>query len=304
MLNHGRPFDRRTARELTGRRAYRLVQQGRIREVLRGVYLDVDAPMTLDTRAAAVALVLPPDAVIFRGTVAWLLGVGDVRPPMASGEPAPVECVVPCGRTPVRRPGIRCYAAPVETTDVVEVNGLLRTTALRTALDLARWCSRPMALAALDAFAARELFDKGEALDELTRFAGHRGTAQARELLGIVEPLTESFGESWLRLRILDAGFPTPRAQVPIADAKGRLVYRLDLGFDAHRVGAEYDGEEYHGPIARQLADDRRRERLRRDFAWDVVGFHRGHVWGQSMALERAIGELLGIEPQLARRRW
>ena len=109
-----------------------------------------------------------------------------------------------------------------------------------------------------------------EAADELERFAGHRGAAQARELIGYGEPLTESFGESWLRLRILDAGFPRPCAQVPILDASGRQVYRLDLGDPARRVGFEYDGEEFHSTAAQQRADGERRDRLHREFGWQV----------------------------------
>lgn len=298
------PFDRRTALELTGRRAYRLVQDGRARELLRGVYVDIDAPVTLTTRAAAALLAIPDGAVLCRGTVAWLLGVGDVRLPAQSLGPPLVECVVPSSRTPVRRPGIRCYAASVEPADVVEDGGLLRTTELRTALDLGRWSARPMALAALDAFAARNLLDPAEALDRLGRFAGHRGVAQARELLRLVDPLTESFGESWLRLRVLDAGFPRPTAQVPVADQNGVLVYRLDLGFEEQRVGTEYNGDEHHGSAEQQRADSVRRDRLLEQFGWTVVGFHRGHVWGPQLHLERAVGELLGMEPRLTRRRW
>lgn len=304
MLHDGKPFDRATALDLTGRRPYRLVRDGRVRELLRGVYLDAAAPVTLQTRAAAALLAIPEGAVLCRGTVAWLIGIGDVRPPAQQYGPSLVECVVPRGRTPARRPGVRCYQAAIEAADIVEDDGLLRTTDLRTAIDLGRWSARPMALAALDAFAAKGFIDPAEALDALGRFAGHRGAAQARDLLRIVEPLTESFGESWLRLRVVDAGFPAPTAQVPIVDADGVLVYRLDLGFRKERAGAEYDGDEHHGSSAQQHADAVRRDRLLAEFGWNVVGFHRGHVWGTSMHLERAIGELLGREPQLARRRW
>ncbi len=303
MLHNGLPFSRATALELTGRRAYRLVASGQVREVLRGVYVDAAATDTLELRCRAAGLVLPPDAVLCRGTVAWLLGVGDVRLPGDRGAP-PVECVLPAGRTPVRRPGLRCYAAPLVAADVVEIDGLLRTTDLRTALDLARWCPRPMALAALDAMAGLGLLDLERAQDELGRFPGHRGVQQARELLALVEPLTESFGESWLRLRVHDAGFPPPTAQVPVTDVHGVLVYRLDLGFEKRRKGLEYDGDEHHASSAQQLADAARRDRLRHEFGWDVVGFHRGHVWGPSLTLERAVGELLGLAPQIARRRW
>ncbi|GAA4352082.1 hypothetical protein [Angustibacter luteus] len=304
MLNDGRPFTARAARDLTGRRAYRLVAAGRAREMLRGVYVDVAAADTLALRAQAAALLLPADAVLCRGTVAWLGGIGDLRLPGSERSLPTIECVLPAGRTPVRRPGIRCYTAPMGSGDVVESHGLLRTSTLRTTLDLARLLPRPMALAALDGLASRGLVDAPRALSEIERFAGHRGVAQGRELLGLVEPLTESFGESWLRLRLHDAGFPRPTAQIPIRNARNHVLYRLDLGFEDARRGVEYDGDEHHGSPAEQLADARRRDHLRAGFGWEVVGFHRGHVWGPSLALEHAVGQLLGLEPQIGRRRW
>lgn len=303
VLNDGHPFLAARAREMTGRRAHRLVTAGTVREVLHRVYVDANAPDDVQTRAAAAALVLPPGGVLCRSTVAWLRGMGRVWSLAEDALPV-VECVVPAGRTPVRRAGLRCYAAPLASHDVVDDLVLPRTSDLRTVLDLARWLPRPMALAAIDSAAHLALVDLAEAACELERFAGHRGAAQARELIGYGEPLTESFGESWLRLRILDAGFPRPCAQVPILDASGRQVYRLDLGDPARRVGFEYDGEEFHSTAAQQRADGERRDRLHREFGWQVVGFHRGHVWGQSLRLERTVGELLGLEPQIVLRRW
>ena len=302
MLHDGQPFTAAQARAISGRPGYRLVRAGLAREVLHGVFVDASAPDDLRTRAAAAALVLPRGGVLCRSTVAWLRGVGRVWSLDEDALPM-VECVVPRGRTPVRRTGLRCYAADLPSADVVD-DGLPRTTDLRTVLDLARWLPRPMALAAIDSAAHLGLVDLSEAASEIERFAGHRGAAQARELIGHGEPRTESFGESWLRLRILEAGFPRPQAQVPMLAPDGREVYRLDLGDPHRRVGFEYDGEEFHGSSLAVYEDEKRRAVLCREFGWHVVGFHRGHVWGRSLALERAVGELLGLAPQLVMRRW
>ncbi len=51
-------------------------------------------------------------------------------------------------------------------------------------------------------------------------------------------------GESWLRLRIVDAGFPRPVVQIEVLDADGRCVYRLDLGWPDRRLAVEYDGQD------------------------------------------------------------
>jgi very-short-patch-repair endonuclease len=135
------------------------------------------------------------------------------------------------------------------------------------------------------------------------RFAGGRNIAIARRLIRWAEPLTESPGESWLRLRILDAGFPRPDAQVRILDASGRLVYRLDLGYRELRLGLEYDGQEFHDSAEDREHDARRRQRLDREFGWETHGFGRGDVLGRVPTVELVVGGLLGLEPRLPRRR-
>lgn len=183
------------------------------------------------------------------------------------------------------------------------MGGVPFTTPTRTAADLLRWLRPHMGLACADVFAARGLVQTEAVLAMLSRWPGGRFVKQARRLAEFIEPLTESYGESWLRLRILDAGFPRPTAQIPIMDEQGRLVYRLDLGWPERKIGIEYDGEEFHSSAAAMAADAIRRESLARRFGWNVVGVGR-EVLGQDLSLEKGIGELLGLEPQILRRSW
>lgn len=306
QLPVGTPFTRVGAQAagIGPRQLSALIRNGSVTRPFRGAYVLGDLANDLASRASAVAVVLPEGAVLCRGTAAWLLGIGDVRGPGRVSGPADVECVVPLGATPVRRPGVQCYQAPLEPRDVVLVGGLMCTTPQRTAVDLARWLPRPMGLAALDALAHRELIDLDRVRRELERFAGCSGVEVARQLVAIAEPATESFGESWLRLRVIDAGFPHPQAQVWIYDSRGRPVYRLDLGLIAEQKGFEYDGDEHHGSPENIARDDARRDRLRLEFGWTVVGFHRGHVLGRHLYVENTIGELLGQAPTISRRSW
>ncbi len=50
------------------------------------------------------------------------------------------------------------------------------------------------------------------------------------------------------RCRILDVGFPVPRSPVPVTDSLGTSIRRLDMAYENVRVGAEYDGREFHTP--------------------------------------------------------
>lgn len=279
------------------------VRRGELVQPLRGVFVGRDVELTTERRAQAVALVLPAGAAIARRTAAWLFGV-DARAPGEHTVPVPMECVVPSGTEPLSRRGLHCYATPLTSGDVQEVGGVPVTTPLRTAVDLLRWLPPHLGLGAADALAHRGLLSVSQLVTEVERFSGGRGIAQARRLAEIVEPLTESFGESWLRLRLHDAGFPRPRAQISLRDSRGREVYRLDLGWPERRLAVEYDGLEFHGSPEQQDRDRWRRAAIATAFGWTAIGVSMAEVLGRSMTLENGVGELLGITPEVARRRW
>jgi hypothetical protein len=304
LLLDGLPFDRRTALDhgIAPERLRWLLRRGLVRHVLHDVYVDTRAPDDLAFRARCLRLRLPDGAALSRLTAAWLFGV-DLALLAAPDGPMPVECTVPRGREPVSRAGVRSYAAPLDG-DVVVVAGLPCTSPVRTAVDLLRWLPPHEGLAIVDAMAARHVVDASGLPAAVARFAGAPGVAQARYLAAVVEPLTESPGESWLRLRLIDAGFPRPEAQIPVPDADSPGHYRLDLGWRRLRLAVEYDGEEFHDSPRQRLHDERRREDLERRFGWTVLGVGKGEVLGASMLLERTVGGLLGIEPRITRRRW
>jgi hypothetical protein len=280
-----------------------LTGEGLLCQPIRGVLLKGSVPDDLRSRAAAARLVLPGGAAICRVSAAWLLGV-DARPPGAHTREPPLECAVPLGTTPVRRPGIRCYVTDLVDDDVVDIAGLPCVTPARTAIDLARWSLPGVGLGTLDAMTRDGLVDPAELLVQVERWRGDRFVAQARRLIGLCDPRAESRGESWLRLRFHDAGFPPPEPQISLVDEFGVEVRRLDLGYRKRRYGWEYDGEEFHAGRAAEAADRHRREQIERRWGWTVVGVGKNLVLGPSMALEYAIGEIVGMEPLIRRRAW
>lgn len=304
LVLSGRPFGRHDAAAagLSRRRLDRLTASGVLREPLYGVLVDSRRADTLQLRAACAGLVLPPGAAVGRRTAAWLWGV-DARSPGEHPAVPDAECVVPARVEPVRRPGLRCFQAPLTDDEVVVVEGIRVTTPLRTALDCARYLPPFMGLGTIDAMAHQKLVVPQEMAVEIERFRGDRFVARARRLIAACEPRTESFGESWLRLRCLDAGFPRPEAQVRLPDDECP-TWRLDLGFVEFQAGAEYDGEEFHSSDEQIAHDAYRREDCLRSFGWTVFGFTKALVLGPSMTLEYALGEVLSMTPRISRRLW
>jgi len=143
MFFEGRPFTRSdgSAAGWAANKISKLVRDGFVRRLVRGVYVDTLAPDSLELRAAAIARVAPP------------------------------------------------------------------TSPLATAVHLGRHLERPFALSAIDAMLHAGLIQHGELCEAIERYPRHPGIARAREMAELAEPLTESPGESWLRLRVVDAAF-------------------------------------------------------------------------------------------------
>jgi len=122
-------------------------------------------------------------------------------------------------------------------------------------------------------------------------------------MASLCDPLAESCGESWTRLRMLDAGFPRPVAQTPLG-YEGRAESRVDLGYPGLRVGVEHDGLAFHSSAVDLRLDAARRTRIRDEHGWTLLVVGRGDVLGRSLRFERALGEVLGQEPRIRRRTW
>lgn len=301
----GAPFTHAQAesRGWSPRQLQRLAADGLLRRVLKGVYVDALAPDSIEQRAAALCLVTPPDTVIARSTAAWLFGVDTFALNKAGGSPA-IETLRPRFRRSARWQQAVGHSQTVLPGDITVFRGLRVTTPAATAVHLARHLPRPFALSAIDSMMHAGLVTRDQLTAAVMRYPKHPGIKQARELAGYADPLTESPGESWLRLRLLDAGFPRPQAQVRVSTAKGER--RIDLGYPdveyhGRRIGLEYDSDQWHSGRPAALRDETRRIDL--DFAgWLILPVRRGDVWGQSVELEYVVGEVLGQEPQLPRR--
>jgi hypothetical protein len=277
---------------------------GLVRQIVRNAYVDALVPDSIPLRATAVAKVTPRDVVICRRTAAWLHGI-DVLALQELTDLPPVETVRPPKRRSLRVSPGSGHSQTLYAEDVVELHGLQVTSPTATAIHLARHRPRPYGLSALDAMAHAGLVDVPELRAALRKYPHHPGIRKARELAELVEPATESPGESWLRLRMIDAGFPAPVPQVEITD--GKDTFRIDLAFlepiprtADRRLGLEYDSDLWHS-TEKQLEHDRWRRRRLSALGWDLLSVRRTDVWGDEPALERRVGKVFGWSPQLPR---
>lgn len=84
-----------------------------------------------------------------------------------------------------------------------------------------------------------------------------RGLRQLRELLPLVDGGAASPKETWLRLLLIDAGFPKPTTQIPVCE-RWDLIALLDMGWKDFKVAAEYDGDQHRTARTQYVKDIRR----------------------------------------------
>lgn len=301
FINDGEPFTVAMARDLGWRRREidAAVAEGRIRRTVRGVYVDGHIPDSRRLRLQTVKLVIPDQAVACNETASWLLGVDTFKPSQRFLlEPT---FLVPHGSSRIRAAGIRCRQANIESEDVTFTDGVHHTTALRTTSDLLRRLYRPYALAAADGMARAGLVGTEEVQDFVARLKGYPGIVQARSLSHLVEPFAQSPGESWQRLRILDAGFPRPVAQLEVFGRDGER-YILDHAYPEVLIGAEFDGREFHTSPLDVDHDQERRNELSAAYGWRWSVARREDIFGVSTVFEEQLGAHLGMRPLLPRR--
>ncbi|HYJ70478.1 MAG TPA: hypothetical protein VEX15_22730 [Nocardioidaceae bacterium] len=280
------------ARGLSERALRRALESGAVWRVLKSVYADVSVPDCLETRARAIALIRPRETAVGRQTAAWLSGL-DVLPPGRSVVDEPIRLIVAPDVTPPRLPGCRSYQAPLPESDMVEQHGVTRTTDLRTALDLGRFCQREQAVASLDAFLHSGRVSLIELWQRASMLVRVRNCRILRANLSDADAGAESYAESVLRVVYVDGGLPRPETQIAVSDRSGALIGFLDLGWLRYRVGAEYDGEEGHDTDEQREHDERRRATMRREDDWVVAVARKSELWGHRAALVKRTAELL-----------
>lgn len=102
------------------------------------------------------------------------------------------------------------------------------------------------------------------------RLGRRRGVRNLREALTLVRYGSLSPQETRLRLAMLAAGLPEPALNLPVHDARGKLVAMIDLAYPEALVAIEYLGD-HHRTDRKTYDDDIRRREMLTEAGWSVV---------------------------------
>jgi len=170
-----------------------------------------------------------------------------------------VHVIDPFDRHRPRRPGLFVHQRDGAPTSFV--GSRIATEPAWTAVELARSLRRPRALATLDAATGSGLCFPAQLATAAERQAGRRGIVGVRSLLPLVDGRAESPMESESRLLMIDSGLPAPDLQHAVLDEWGLPKFFLDFAWLEQMIGAEYDGDEFHGAPANSSPALRRTSR-------------------------------------------
>ncbi|MEB3052039.1 hypothetical protein KV112_20220 [Mycolicibacter sp. MYC123] len=146
--------------------------------------------------------------------------------------------------------------------EITKVAGIPVTTPARTAYDLGRHLPRDRAVARMDALGRATPFSTEDVLLIAKHHKGARHLRRLRVALPLVDFGAASPKESWLRLRLIDAGLPAPTTQIPVIERGYWPFAWLDMGWEDYKVSAEYDGKHHQSDRPQYVRDHNRQRRL------------------------------------------
>jgi hypothetical protein len=261
--------------------------RGLYRRLFRGVYSVAGTPPSWHAEVLAAVLSTPGLAAASHRTAAFLLGMSSIRPD-------DIE-VASVRHERVKRDTLTIHeSVDLVETDVVMVQGIPTTDAVRTIVDLGASASYAYVEHCLDTGLRLGMFD----LDEVQRCI-RRVARSGRNGIGTIRPLvearagwrgvTESDLEDLFRSVVAaSANLPMPEPQVRISDEAGAFVGRFDFGYRGSGVLIELDSEGFHMDAA-TFQRDREKQNRAVALGWTVLRF----TWRQLKDDPRAVRTVL-----------
>lgn len=193
------------------------------------------------------------------------------------------------GRRP-RHASVRLRRDRLLAGEVCAVDGVLVTSPVRTAFDLARRLEVADGVAMADALARCHPVTGAGLRDLAWAHPGSPGVRRVFEVARLVRPGAESLPESRLRVGLVRRGVPEPAVQVRILDGRRVVIARPDLAWRAYRTALEYDGE-VHLTRERRARDIDRDDRLRA-LGWLVLRVMADQMRDLDAVAARVLAEL------------
>jgi hypothetical protein len=250
-----------TAAGISDQRLTELVRRGAIARVARGVYAIGEAAF-LDVDPAAI-------------TTSWRVVLSHESAAAWYGADLPEALKamhVTAPRNRARRsngtPGIRVHRFTLSGDDVCVVRGVLVTSPLRTALDIARHLSVDHAVAIVDALIRLGRLSYDDFVAKATEQTG-RGAARVKLIAHLVSPKSGSILESLTRVLLWRNDLPDPTPQFSFRHPRRGWIGYMDFAWPELKAILECDGYEYHADRA-TFQKDRRR--------WTAVGTAGWHL--------------------------
>jgi hypothetical protein len=233
----------------------------RYRALLPNVYLPTTAPPSLDQRIAAAWLWSRGRATIAGAAAAALHGTKWIP------NDVPVELIYVNSRPPR---GVLTRRYLLLDGEAQLLGDRLVTTPERTAFDIGRGGAIHSAVARLDALAAATGFKVDDVLSLSRRHPHSPGLRRLETALELVDAGAQSPRETYLRLLLVEAGFPRPQTQIPVLGADGIPVAHIDVGWEEYTVGVEYEGEHHQTDRGVYVYDIQRLELIEQK-GWLIV---------------------------------
>jgi hypothetical protein len=195
------------------------------------------------------AVVSHQSAAVLHGLPTWGLDLSQVHVTKASGR--------------TRSDSIAdVHRSRFDPGELTVVDGLQVVTPSRAVAETACVSSYEVGVVLGDAALHERLVSSEALVATADRHSVWHGSPAARAAARFANGLSESVGESRLRVLLANHGFPEPELQVEIRDASGRLIARVDILLERVLV-VEFDGAMKYGNADDLVAEKWREDDLR-----------------------------------------
>ncbi|MGH3718052.1 MAG: endonuclease domain-containing protein [Pseudonocardiaceae bacterium] len=209
----------------------------KFRRLFPDIYLPAHLAPTLAMRSRGAHLLVAGHGALAGYSAAELLG--------ARIAPRDSDAEVVAGRDLRECRGLRVHREQLADDEVETVAGLVVTSALRTAYDLARWSTLVEGVVAADALGRIGRFGPSTLIGLAARYPGARWRGRVPLVAELMDPRAESAMETRCRLSLVLRGLPRPELQYRVRDELGDHVAWLDMAYPSARAGVEFDGEHH-----------------------------------------------------------